>query len=62
MTERSELQHTERDPAEELDRVDHLIADLKALIEKYQRPDKPIDLAICELCGLEKLGKIVEKF
>jgi hypothetical protein len=60
--DRSEELHQEADPAEQLDRLDHFMADLKALLAKYERADRPIDLATCELCSLEKMGKIRDVF
>lgn len=62
MSERIEPEHVEKDPAEVKDRCDHLVAELKELLARYEKPDRPIDLAICEILRLEKLGMIREKF
>ena len=62
MSDQSERLHKHEDMPADLDRLDHFLADLKALLAKYERADRPVDLAVCELCSLEKMGKIREKF
>lgn len=62
MTDRTEQLHQHDDIPERLDRLDHFLRDLQALIDRYSKDGKPVDLSTCELCSLEKAGKIVEKF
>jgi hypothetical protein len=62
MSDRSEQLHQHQDMPADLDRLDHFMADLRALLAKYERPDREVDLSVCELCSLEKMGKIAEKF
>lgn len=58
MQDRSEKLHQQDDLAEKVDRLDHFLSELRALIDKYE----VANLSICEMASLERMGKIREKF
>lgn len=61
MSDQSEILHQHQDLPESIDRLDHFLSELRALVDKYS--DKPeINLAVCEICSLEKAGRVKEKF
>lgn len=58
---KAEFFHRHEDPAESLDRLDHFLSDLQALIDRYQDRNV-IPLERCQLISMERAGKIREKF
>lgn len=57
MTHITETLHEHEDIPERIDRLDHFLRDLQALVDKYSKPERDIDLSVCEICSLEKAGK-----